>query len=906
MKRILLALFCLFAYPVMASHIVGGEFEIIHVSGNTYRVNLIMYFDRQNGSPGALDSKVVARIFRMRDNASVRIVRMPKIKEELVYYTQPACSSGEIETTKIIYSTTIEMTPEQYSDSQGYYISWERCCRNYSITNIYSEDPTLGSRYAGQTFYLEFPPVVKNGSPFINSTPRLFPPLSDYACPNKPYYVDFAGVDDDGDSLVYSLVTPFNTHSPDALPPGDSLPRPRPYPPVLWRSVFDEHNFIGGNPDLRISRDGLLTTTPRQQGLFVFAVRCQEFRNGEKIGEVRRDFQMLVVDQCAHAEPPRIVGKKLGDANFTDNTLQVTFTNETDETRCIQVQVSDPDASNILDNFRERITLKAIGLNFKDASSISMPVKSGLLSNGSTQTFNICFDKCPPIKGGGPFQVGIIAYDDACSLPLSDTLKVTVNMQPPVNNKPEFFINSAPVSTVTMTLPAGSSPQTWLIEAVDNDKDNDDPTMFQHLFISPLPEPGLNIFSAGMDFQQRGQNGNTAKAEFSWDPNCTVYDFTKKTEFNIRFLAEDEDACLTSDPDTVDFKLTIQLPTDTDPLITTDLPEELAQNGITKKVFESLEFNVSGTDPDNYLLKLKGQGKGFNLGDYDINFPSVTAINNVTSHFSWNISCEKLNLSQKNEFEFLFIVVDSVNYCQVYKADTLDIKVKVEPPDNQEPVLSVINTNENLTFENNHQTLFAGEQISLALVSNDWDTAPEDNVVIEMVGATGNVEPAGFIFARAEGTGNAQTTFTWDTDCSIFKPGLHENNYTFTFMTKDNRCFASKADTVEVDFVITDRESTDADFIPPNLVTYNGDNKNEFFAMVREDEDTKELKSILPIDNCVGRFLNIKIYNRWGTLVFESFTRDFKWIPDNEAAGIYFYTLQYSDKEYKGSVTVQN
>ena len=76
---------------------------------------------------------------------------------------------------------------------------------------------------AGQTFYLEFPPVIKDGQPFINSSPSLFPPLNDYACPRKPYYVDFAGVDDDGDSLVYSLVTPLSTHSSDPFPP--PLPR---------------------------------------------------------------------------------------------------------------------------------------------------------------------------------------------------------------------------------------------------------------------------------------------------------------------------------------------------------------------------------------------------------------------------------------------------------------------------------------------------------------------------------------------------------------------------------------------------------------------------------------------------------------------------------------------------------
>src|SRR5690349_2044898 len=216
MKKILLVLLCLWAFPVLASHIVGGEFEILYVSGNRYRINLILYFDELNGAAGARDPSVDARIFRKRDNAVMMNVFLPFSSQTPVNYTQPACSHGEVVTSKIIYTTVVTLSPQQYSDAQGYYLAWERCCRNYNITNIYSDNPLLGGNYAGQTFYLEFPPVVKDGQPFINSSPQLFPPLNDYGCPRRPYYVDFAGTDKDGDSLVYSIVTPLNTKTADA------------------------------------------------------------------------------------------------------------------------------------------------------------------------------------------------------------------------------------------------------------------------------------------------------------------------------------------------------------------------------------------------------------------------------------------------------------------------------------------------------------------------------------------------------------------------------------------------------------------------------------------------------------------------------------------------------------------
>src|SRR5687768_2099191 len=382
MKRGILVILCILALPVMASHIVGGEFEIKHLDGNRYQVNLILYFDELNGSPGARDLRITTAIFRKRDNALMQNVTFTNPSETNVDYTQPECSNGEIVTSKLVYTTNITLANNLYNDPQGYYIIWERCCRNYTITNIYSENPESSGRAAGQTFYLEFPPVVKDGKPFINSSPRLFPPLDDYACPRKPYYVDFAGVDDDGDSLVYSLVTPLSTHALVATPPL----LPAPYPEVKWRLPFSLDNILNGEPDLDITIDGFLTATPTQQGLYVFAVKCEEFRDGEKIGETRRDFQMLVVDVCPRAEAPQILGKKLGEPGFGfDETMQVTFSNTvTDSLRCIEVQISDPDASKQDDNFSENVKIKAIPLGYKkNVSGILPEITSATLVNGS-------------------------------------------------------------------------------------------------------------------------------------------------------------------------------------------------------------------------------------------------------------------------------------------------------------------------------------------------------------------------------------------------------------------------------------------------------------------------------------------------------------------------------------------
>lgn len=890
MKRFLLVVLCSFAIPVMASHIVGGEFEVVHISGNSYRINLILYFDILNGNPGARDLNFTSRIYRKRDNAVMQDVFFESPIESPVNYTQPECSNGEIVTSKLVYSRVVTLPDNVYNDPKGYYIIWERCCRNYTITNIFSEDPAISPRAAGQTFYLEFPPVVKNGEPFINSSPRLFPPLTDYACPRKPYYVDFAGIDDDGDSLAYSIVTPLSTHTIDAFPPL----RPAPYPLVAWRNPFSFANILGGNPDLKISTDGFLTATPSQQGLFVFAVKCEEYRDGQKIGEVRRDFQMLVVDVCPRAEPPRILGKKLTESTFSyDDIMQVTFSNTvTDAERCIEVQVSDADASNQDDNFQENITIKAIPIGFKkNVKGILPAVTSATLINGSVKSFRICFDECPYVEG--PFQVGIVAFDDACSQPLSDTLKITVNIIPPPNANPYFT-----TPDVVEVLNEGQQ-RIWPIAGLDDDGDA--------LIVGVIAD-GFRMEDVGMKLVQIKNENGEYEAQLEWDTRCNVYDFTKKTQFDVTILLEDVDYCNFTHPALMTLRLQVNLPGNADPVIDSDLtpdPFERVVTGITRKVNESLVFNVTGTDADDDFIVLDVKGVGFNIADYDISFPAVSGNGTVSSKFQWNIFCDNVNLKSKDEFTFEFIVVDNANKCGFYKADTLDVTVLLLPPDNEGPALFINNLNQATQLVSNTLTVELGQQITLGLSGIDPDVLPQaDWLRLDLIKVEGDTEANGYIFAPAEGRGNIQTTFTWKPECSIFENGVYENSYTFTFNLLDDRCYNQKGDTLAVSIIIKDVERDDAEFVPPNIITPNGDQLNEFFAMVKKDPASGELINILPKDNCVGRFEGITIYNRWGKRVFASIDRDFRWYADGEASGVYYYHLTFSDKEYKGVITV--
>ena len=107
MKKLLVLVMLMAAGPVWASHIVGGEFELVHVQGSTYRLNLIIYFDVLNGQPGAKDQTINAAIFRKRNNTLVTTQVLLLSQQARVPYTQPSCSSGEVVTDRLVYTALI-------------------------------------------------------------------------------------------------------------------------------------------------------------------------------------------------------------------------------------------------------------------------------------------------------------------------------------------------------------------------------------------------------------------------------------------------------------------------------------------------------------------------------------------------------------------------------------------------------------------------------------------------------------------------------------------------------------------------------------------------------------------------------------------------------------------------------
>ena len=666
--RVIFILLCLWsiALPARASHIVGGEFELVHIEGNRYKLSLILYSDDINiVDPAAIDPFAMVHIWSKATNSRINSITLPKVSQTKVPYTNPACAIPQLRTSKVIYSAEVTLSPETFNNPEGYYLNYERCCRNGVINNIVRPGET------GEAFYLEFPAVVKDGKPFINSSPRLFPPLSDFARLGYPFYFDFRGTDADGDSLVYSLATPLaGFSSPDS---GNVLPPPRsaPYPKVQWASGFGQANMVPGNPALQISEDGLIRVTPSQTGLFVFSVLVEEYRKGEKIGEVRRDFQMLVYDYEGSDHPPVLKARKNSNGLFYEDAITLTeadFVNQ-EANRCVALEVSDQDVDAIgaAQNGRENLQFRIVPVNFSGASSedyLSM-TRGQVDKTDRSLLLHLCLPLCPPVENG-PYIFDVVAYDDACALPLTDTLRVTVDLsEGPRNLQPQTTSSLSSTQTEQVNL-FRTLGQAINFEVTGYDPDQD--------YLSLRAEgDGFQLETYGMEFTPKNGTG-PLKSTFSWDPSCANVNLDDKNFFTIFFITEDEDLCQRDNGDTLTVNIGISAPPNSAPVL-----ELLGARSPTLEthIDSSLVFELIARDPntgDSLHLTLDSISADTTAGRLVYLWEDVAGGNELSSTLQIDPDCQLFaNGATEYLATFHFRVKD--NPCFTELSDTLSLKI---------------------------------------------------------------------------------------------------------------------------------------------------------------------------------------------------------------------------------------
>lgn len=255
MKKILLALTLIItSLQSNASHLMGGQITARNILGLTYEVTLTLYRDTL-GIP-------ISGVAQIDFIDGVTGAPMSGLSLYPVY--QPMVSMGN-GVEKYAYIDTVTFP---YAGSFIAYFS--TCCRNASILNL--PQPDTRSMFLDAMIWADS----------TNSTPEFLNDPITLAQDSVPFSYNPAPFDIDGDSLVWIMDIPMdvNTSSlgsgipilPYVLPPSDTA-----------------------NPFTLNATTGEITFTPIVIGNFQISVKAVEYRNGQPIGYIRRDMQLIVV-----------------------------------------------------------------------------------------------------------------------------------------------------------------------------------------------------------------------------------------------------------------------------------------------------------------------------------------------------------------------------------------------------------------------------------------------------------------------------------------------------------------------------------------------------------------------------------------------------------------------------------
>jgi len=319
-----------------AKHIIGGEITYKCLGNGDYEFEMYVY--RDCDSAGAdFDENAPISIYRC--GAGVNCLDLIQGSQG-ISFTVPLAEDNripapDIECLQAARLPCVEQGIYRFKLSdQGislpnitdsYYIVYQRCCRNETITNLVNPGDI------GSTYYTEITPEAQeacnNSSVF-----KEFPPT--IICANFELEFDHSAIDEDGDSLVYFFTTPILGGGPDLSSAGSILctgasptpPCPPPFDNVRYIQGYRAINPLG-SPDIRLppeearavtidSVTGMITGIPSIQGQFVVGVAVAEYRDSVLLNITRRDFQFNVLPCDAEVMAIIASDTMIGDRQF--------------------------------------------------------------------------------------------------------------------------------------------------------------------------------------------------------------------------------------------------------------------------------------------------------------------------------------------------------------------------------------------------------------------------------------------------------------------------------------------------------------------------------------------------------------------------------------------------------------
>lgn len=267
--------FSLWSNDAAATHAMGADLTYRCLGNNQYEVTYSFYRDCSGITPS---NPMTLDIFNPCTGTAIPSVNMPLVAGYPIEITPncttatTTCNGGSYTgVQEWVYRTVITLP----AGCNEWRISHTESARNGAITT----GPANLNLYVYSS--------INNANGLCNNSPTFTNRPVVITCLGQTFTFNHGAIDPDGDSLVYTLMTPLQGW-------GNNVP---------YLTGFSGSNFIQSSPPIFFNgTTGDIRITPSSIEVTVFAVLVSEYRNGVLIGQVQRDIQ-LSVENCTNMLP---------------------------------------------------------------------------------------------------------------------------------------------------------------------------------------------------------------------------------------------------------------------------------------------------------------------------------------------------------------------------------------------------------------------------------------------------------------------------------------------------------------------------------------------------------------------------------------------------------------------------
>lgn len=772
-----------------ASHVVGYDIALVNVkdgSGNptdNYILRLKFFRDVTGiGIPPSFS-------FTMRANGGSQpivggqIVVTKKNPQTFLTYPPEDCPPAQAQlSVEYGFYESAPFSGANLTNAAGYYVYCEHNARNPGVRNVQGNSDSYSV-----LMLMDFPRLNTTSPYRYNSSPEFKKNPLTFFCVGKPYTLNWQIEDPDGDSLVFSLSQPIDD--------GTS----KPFNLIPYAAGYNlNYNILDGVPDLTINpKTGIINFIPTQTGKYLVGFKVEEYRNGIKIGEIRREYQLETV-LCPEA-PPVTEDQNSQKRSITDTInfgeeFNAIFTSRDSPTDSLFMFIL-PNISpgeNLLDPNTYEAKWGEVGSLVGGSSAQNLIIEDMGIVRGEFKWK----PKCAHVRDR-PYTFTVVVRDKTCPSPFYDSTFVTLYVNKQENKAPYFILpdtiksKDAGETVLRYFLFAGDTLQF----AQDSILKTYDADSAQTVAITWIPD--LNNGAAvnnRMSFSDYpSQIHSTGIFRYT-----SICDDQRDEPYKVEFIATDDDC---KSPLRARFTIEIYI---------IDRPNrkpEFAGNQINR-------FSIAEGTTDSFQIVIYDSVFSRSLNQYkNITLvPDITDFTNVNGGAIPTLSTLTANDSLKVTFKWSPVCANVRTQPYLLKLKThdegcprletfLDIEVFATGPYNSAPEFR---NKVDAKFNKVDTSIYGGEELIYNLYAVDTNIRFDSvYIVLDPGSDIANSSVVEYIaeLVPASGKDSARAVLRWRTDCL----DIRSAPYVAYVVAYDNECVNPEKDTLVFNISVLER-----------------------------------------------------------------------------------------------------